>query len=98
MAVKATYTERNGVGFNITKDPITDDGTKKSATGLLAVTQTHGAHGSSNPTLVQGTDWVTVYSTENLLKAVFVDGDLLIDDSWSDITSRAKNNVSKLEF
>lgn len=36
-AVKATYVEVNGVGREIFKDPITDDGTKKSATGLLAV-------------------------------------------------------------
>jgi nicotinamide phosphoribosyltransferase len=36
-AVKATYVEVNGEGRNIFKDPITDDGTKKSATGLLSV-------------------------------------------------------------
>jgi nicotinamide phosphoribosyltransferase len=37
FAMKATYVEVNGEAREIFKDPITDDGTKKSATGLLAV-------------------------------------------------------------
>jgi nicotinamide phosphoribosyltransferase len=37
FAMKATYVEVNGEGREIFKDPITDDGTKKSATGLLWV-------------------------------------------------------------
>jgi nicotinamide phosphoribosyltransferase len=37
FAMKATYVEVEGVGREIFKDPITDDGTKKSATGLLSV-------------------------------------------------------------
>ena len=36
-AMKATWAEIDGKGINIFKDPITDDGTKKSATGRLAV-------------------------------------------------------------
>lgn len=41
FAMKSTYQEVNGQGINIFKDPKTDDGTKKSATGLLQVTK-HG--------------------------------------------------------
>ena len=37
FAMKATYCEVNGEAREIFKDPITDDGTKKSATGLLCV-------------------------------------------------------------
>jgi len=37
FAMKATYVEIDGVGREIFKNPITDDGTKKSATGLLRV-------------------------------------------------------------
>lgn len=37
FAMKATYGEVNGEARNIFKDPKTDDGTKKSAKGLLAV-------------------------------------------------------------
>lgn len=39
LAVKATYGEVNGTARNIFKDPKTDDGTKRSAKGLLAVYQ-----------------------------------------------------------
>jgi len=42
FAMKATYVEVNGEGREIFKDPITDDGTKKSATGLLKVTKEDG--------------------------------------------------------
>jgi nicotinamide phosphoribosyltransferase len=37
FAMKATYVEIDGVGREIFKDPITDDGVKKSAKGLLRV-------------------------------------------------------------
>lgn len=36
-AMKATWAEVDGRGVNLLKDPVTDDGTKKSATGRLAV-------------------------------------------------------------
>jgi len=45
FAMKATYVEVNGEGREIFKDPITDDGTKKSATGLLRVEELVGSHG-----------------------------------------------------
>jgi len=37
FAVKSTYVEVNGEGIEIFKNPVTDDGTKKSAKGLLGV-------------------------------------------------------------
>ncbi len=40
FAMKATYVEVNGEGREIFKDPITDDGVKKSAKGLLRVFRT----------------------------------------------------------
>lgn len=36
-AVKATWAQVDGVGYDLQKDPITDSGTKKSARGRLAV-------------------------------------------------------------
>ncbi|QIG58672.1 nicotinate ribosyltransferase [Gordonia phage DatBoi] len=36
-AMKATWAEVDGQGVNLLKDPVTDDGTKRSATGRLAV-------------------------------------------------------------
>jgi nicotinamide phosphoribosyltransferase len=41
-AMKATWAEIDGEGVNVFKDPVTDDGTKKSATGRLSVHMTHG--------------------------------------------------------
>ena len=38
-AVKATWAQIDGVGYDLQKDPITDGGTKKSARGRLAVTR-----------------------------------------------------------
>lgn len=45
FAVKATYAEVNGEGRNIFKDPLTDSGLKKSATGLLALHEDHNGLG-----------------------------------------------------
>ena len=39
FAMKATYVEVNGEAREIFKNPVTDDGMKKSATGLLFVTE-----------------------------------------------------------
>jgi nicotinamide phosphoribosyltransferase len=39
--MKATYVEVNGESREIFKNPVTDDGTKKSATGLLQVTKNY---------------------------------------------------------
>lgn len=61
FAMKATYVEVNGVGRNITKNPITDSGVKKSSTGLLAII---------NGKLVEETTWEVVNSEENELKAI----------------------------
>jgi nicotinamide phosphoribosyltransferase len=44
FAMKATYVEVDGEGREIFKDPITDDGTKKSATGLLHVTKANNEY------------------------------------------------------
>lgn len=42
FAMKATYVGVDGKGYPIFKDPVTDDGTKKSATGLLTVESAPG--------------------------------------------------------
>jgi nicotinamide phosphoribosyltransferase len=44
FAMKATYVEVNDEAREIFKDPITDDGTKKSATGLLKVVKENGEY------------------------------------------------------
>jgi nicotinamide phosphoribosyltransferase len=56
FAMKATYVEVNGEAREIFKDPITDDGTKKSATGLLAVFKNEV---NGNYELVDHCNWTT---------------------------------------
>lgn len=85
QAIKATYCEINGVGVEIFKDPKTDDGTKKSAKGLIAVYK-NGYDGAY--TMMDGVSWKEVNNCE--LKTVFKDGKLLVDHKLSEIRERLK--------
>jgi nicotinamide phosphoribosyltransferase len=83
FAMKATYGEVNGEGRAIFKDPITDDGTKKSAKGLMMITKENGIY-----TLKDDVSWTEEQSGE--LKEVFRDGKLLVDQSLSEIRDRIR--------
>jgi nicotinamide phosphoribosyltransferase len=87
FAMKATYGEVDGEGRAIFKDPITDDGTKKSAKGLMQINLVDGIY--------QLKDNVT-WEEEKLgeLKEVFRDGKLLVNESLIDIRSRVKSQIS----
>jgi len=85
MAVKATYTEVDGVGYELFKDPITDSGMKKSAKGLLRVEK-------------EGDDFVLYDQQTNEqeaqgeLKTVFKDGVLVRETSLTEIRNLLWNN------
>lgn len=100
FAMKATYVELEEqflptpesvewgvrtVGREIFKDPITDDGTKKSATGLLFV----GKDDNFNITLSDKVSW----QEENmgLLKTIYKDGQFLNTTTLTEIRNRLKN-------
>jgi nicotinamide phosphoribosyltransferase len=87
FAMKATYGEVNGEGRAIFKDPITDDGTKKSAKGLMKIDLVDGVY-----KLTDNVSWEEERKGE--LKEVFRDGKLLIDHSLTEI----RNNVKKEEL
>ncbi|MXO06367.1 nicotinate phosphoribosyltransferase [Flavobacterium sp. HBTb2-11-1] len=87
FAMKATYGEVNGEGRAIFKDPITDDGTKKSAKGLMKIDLIDGKYH-----LTDNVSWEEEKQGE--LKEVFRDGKLLVDQSLSEIRTRVKNEVS----
>lgn len=72
-AVKATYAEINGQGMSLTKNPKTDDGTKKSHSGLLKVVK-------EGDTLkcIQNVTWDEFHAPDNELKLVYKDGEILI--------------------
>lgn len=83
FAMKATYGEVNGEGREIFKDPITDDGTKKSAKGLMKIELQNGVY-----TLIDQATWEQEKQGE--MKEVFKDGKLLIDQTLTEIRNRIK--------
>ena len=84
FAMKATYSEVDDKGVNICKDPATDDGTKKSAKGLLRVDNINGK-------LVLH-DEVTKKMEGGLLQSIYKDGILLVDTSLQEIRKRIQND------
>lgn len=83
FAMKATYGEVAGEGREIFKDPITDDGTKKSAKGLLKIVKKNNRY-----QLIDQVSWEEERKGE--LREIYRDGILLIDDSLSSIRKRIK--------
>lgn len=84
FAMKATYGEVNGIGRDIFKDPKTDDGTKKSAKGLMQVYK--NADGKLQ--LKDQCSWEE--ETQGILQTVFKDGKLIVDDSLDAIRKRLR--------
>lgn len=83
FAMKATYGEVDGEGREIYKDPITDDGTKKSAKGLVKIVRN-----GSDFEMIDQVSWEEEQKGE--LKEVFRDGKLLVDQSLAEIRARLK--------
>lgn len=94
-AVKATYIEKKVkvtgrnmggdyevVGVEIFKDPITDDGTKKSAKGLLAI---------FDGQLKDQCTWAEVNSELNELKLLYKNGQLVRFSTLDEIRTRVNN-------
>jgi len=81
LAMKATYVEVNGEGREIFKNPVTDDGTKKSATGLLQVKKTNDKY-----ILKDKVSWADEKDSE--LITVFKNGKLVKEYSLREIRQR----------
>jgi nicotinamide phosphoribosyltransferase len=87
FAMKATYVEINGEGREIFKDPITDDGTKKSATGLLCVkTLPDGRIG-----LYDKVTWNT--EDTGLLQTIYKNGVFENETTLSEIRKNISNHI-----
>jgi nicotinamide phosphoribosyltransferase len=84
FAMKATYVEVDGIGREIFKDPITDDGTKKSATGLLHVTK----HNENGYMLVDKVSWETEANGE--LQTIYKNGEFYNQTTLTEIRNRLK--------
>lgn len=84
-AIKATMATVNGKDIPIFKNPKTDDGTKKSAKGLLRVNGTNG-----NYTLEENVTWDR---EGGALEEVFVDGKLTRDTTLEQVRARVKQSL-----
>jgi nicotinamide phosphoribosyltransferase len=80
-AMKATYVVVDGEGREIFKNPVTDDGTKKSATGLLQVKKENGKY-----ILYDKVNWKAEKDSE--LQTVFKDGVITKEFSLAEIRER----------
>jgi nicotinamide phosphoribosyltransferase len=79
MAMKATWVQINGKGYDIQKDPITDDGTKKSAAGRLAVRRMM----DSRPYLIEHAN--PDQESNQALELVYENGKMLRQSSFADV-------------
>jgi nicotinamide phosphoribosyltransferase len=101
FAMKATAVTINGEEKNIIKDPITDDGTKKSLTGRVVVLDAKD-HKINEGVNLDGIFVIDGLNTENqklyadydLLEDVFVDGKLVRDESLSEIRNRLRSALN----
>lgn len=84
FAMKATYVEINDIGQEIFKDPITDDGVKKSAIGLLKVFKENGV-----VKLQDKCTWEE--EATGLLKVIYKDGIVYNTTSLTEIRERLNN-------
>lgn len=88
FAMKATYGEVNGHGREIFKDPKTDDGTKRSARGLLKIDKVDGKlemlDGATKEEELQG-----------LLKTTFKNGELIREQSLNEIRTRLLQTIAE---
>lgn len=96
FAVKATYGEVKGVGREIFKDPITDDGTKKSAKGLLCVKEVFDVNPINNKMTHKTYELHDQVSKEEeqtgALEVVFRDGKLIKSYTLEEIRQRLSLN------
>jgi len=82
IAVKSTYCEVDGIPREIFKDPVTDNGIKKSARGLLRIDVEEDGEYVLRDRVSEEEE------KGGCLELVFIDGKLLVDHELSDIRMR----------
>lgn len=88
FAMKATWAKIGGVGHNLFKKPVTDNGTKNSAVGRLAVLP----HAEQGMILVN--EATPEQEASSLLQPVWRDGHFIGEpDSFDKIRARARNTL-----
>ena len=74
-------------GFDIFKDPVTDNGMKKSAKGLLKVIK----NTDGELVVKDGLSWEELEQEDNLLIPVFRNGEFLKETSLTEIRAKLNN-------
>jgi nicotinamide phosphoribosyltransferase len=99
FALKSTWVQIAGKEHNIFKDPITDSGMKKSLTGRVHV-EKHQYDGLGRLEVTQGLsldEWIDDLENDllenDLLEKVYYNGELLVDQNYSDIRARVLEGV-----
>lgn len=77
--------------YNIYKEPITDDGTKKSLKGLVQVYRPNGAHGSGEIIVKEQCTWEE--EGEGLLQTIYENGKFFNQTTLSEIRERIKKEI-----
>lgn len=90
-AMKATWVQIDGVEHNIYKDPITDDGMKKSLTGRVVVTRDFEGDIFVIDGLNKEDQEMYEQSGPSLLEDLFIDGELVRVDTFANIRERLAN-------
>jgi len=85
-AIKATYGVVNGEGRELFKDPATDNGTKKSAKGLLRVELVNGEY-------VLYDQQTPEQEEQGELKSVFLNGKLMRFQTLQEIRDRLNSSL-----
>lgn len=86
IAIKATWAQVNGVGYNLFKDPKTDDGMKKSAKGLLRVDLVDGEY-------ILKDQCTPEEEAGGELQTVFENGQITKEWSLSEIRARINQSI-----
>jgi nicotinamide phosphoribosyltransferase len=80
------------VGRELFKDPVTDDGTKKSAKGLLQVIQTNNRHVEEHGQIWLKDQCTQEEEKQGLLETVFLNGKLVKFQTLAEIKERLSNS------
>lgn len=86
FAAKGAWFEADGTGYDIYKDPITDDGTKKSLKGLIQVTEN----------LEVITQCTFEEEAKGILQIIYENGRFLNETTFDEIRERIKQLDEKL--
>ncbi len=84
FAMKASAALVNGKWVDVFKDPVTDTG-KRSKKGKLVLVEVHGI----GTPVIQTMSPEYLNGREDLLKTVFLNGEILVDDTFENIRARA---------